>query len=158
MRYLQHLSRERLIALILVIFAIWCGISWRWYTCGVRGFCGVSEVDEAAAVTIKEVPLLALAYAQADNEEVAFDCEHYMVTTVTRGERNDRAAVTRLEHFLTKIAGEHLATDGMFGRNDIQAVEHYQRTRNLPVTGNVGPETIASINRDVCAHEGALTN
>lgn len=35
--------------MILFLFLIWSGISWRWYTCGIKGFCGEEKVEAKAA-------------------------------------------------------------------------------------------------------------
>ncbi|MEM9675779.1 MAG: OmpA family protein [Bacteroidota bacterium] len=40
------------VILVLLTFLVWSVISWRWYTCGVKGFCGGDVVAAAA----EEVP------------------------------------------------------------------------------------------------------
>ncbi len=39
------------VLLILVLALIWTLISWRWYTCGIKGFCGAKPAEVVAAVT-----------------------------------------------------------------------------------------------------------
>lgn len=60
------LSREQLLALLLILFAAWCGISWRWYTCGIKGFCGEATTEKTSEV--RETPLVALSVAEAAPE------------------------------------------------------------------------------------------
>lgn len=37
------------VAFVLIVFALWSVISWRWYTCGVKGFCGGSNAVAASS-------------------------------------------------------------------------------------------------------------
>ena len=51
------------VILVLLTFLVWSVISWRWYTCGVKGFCGGSDAvaasvdDESNAADAKTNPL-----------------------------------------------------------------------------------------------------
>ncbi len=52
------------VILVLVAFAVWSVVSWRWYTCGVKGFCGGDAVaaptnnDMIQPETATQFPLL----------------------------------------------------------------------------------------------------
>lgn len=36
---------------VLVIFGVWALVSWRWYTCGIKGFCGEKMLEETIIPT-----------------------------------------------------------------------------------------------------------
>lgn len=61
---LQNLSREQHLALLLALFAVWCGISWYWYTCGIHGFCTTRTQETSHVSEIPLVPLTERAYAE----------------------------------------------------------------------------------------------
>ncbi len=58
----SYMSKK--VILVLVAFAVWSVVSWRWYTCGVKGFCGGNAVaastnsDMTQPKTATQSPLL----------------------------------------------------------------------------------------------------
>jgi peptidoglycan hydrolase-like protein with peptidoglycan-binding domain/rare lipoprotein A (peptidoglycan hydrolase) len=47
------------------------------------------------------------------------------------------------------VNGAQIAVDGKYGAQTIQAVKDYQSANGLPVDGNVGPKTLASLNENL---------
>ncbi|MBP9669619.1 MAG: hypothetical protein KBE09_05015 [Candidatus Pacebacteria bacterium] len=131
-------------AIVLVTFVAWSLFSWVWYVCGIKNLCEASTGSEVAHVL---VPLFSAETADA----AAPTCLPYLTEDILAGKRNNPAQVRRLEHFLSTMFGEPLASDGMYGRNDIAAVKRYEARRfGGVVTGSVNQATRDSINADVC--------
>lgn len=138
-------------AALLTLFALWCGISWRWYTCGIHGFCG------NAAHTPALIPMAELAGKTAEASEGAeVACADYLPSPV-RDNTAKESEVRRLERYLQSRHGELLAEDGIFGPHDRAAVKRYQRAHLLPTSGEVAGDTLARINDDVCASPLPIT-
>ncbi len=155
----RTLSREQQIALVLFIFALWCGISWRWYTCGIKGFCSVPQTAHALVSPVKDVPLIPLVGTEA-SAAGAVPCAAYLTKDLALGKKNDRTEVRKLEQFL-RAEGAPLAEDGIFGRNDATEVKRYQeRWRALGIVpdGVVSEKTRELINRAACDVGGVITH
>lgn len=58
------------------------------------------------------------------------------------------SAVQDLQAKLNKL-GYGLSTDGIFGPNTYNAVEHFQASKRLTVDGIVGPETLAALDKAI---------
>ncbi len=141
---MASLSRTHYMAIIIVAFVAWSLFSWLWYVCGIKHLCEASTGTEVAHVL---VPLFTAETADAAEPT----CMPYLTEDILAGKRNNPAEVRRLEYFLGTMFGEPLASDGMYGRNDIAAVKRYEARRfGGVVTGSVGNATREAINADVC--------
>lgn len=65
-RILNTLSREQSLALLLVLFALWCGVSWYWYTCGIHGLCPTTKTSSVMVSEMPVIPLTELAHASVE--------------------------------------------------------------------------------------------
>lgn len=132
---------------ILVLFVIWGFISWYWYTCDIKGFCGAKASERGSGGLVEET----------DNTGT---CEPLIVDSLKLGWKNPEEQMKALERFLNVEEGEDLAVDGFFGRSDFAAVERFQVKyasdilapygRTAP-TGFVHTETKDQINELHCA-------
>ncbi len=137
-------------ALTLFAFALWSLFSWFWYVCGIKDLCDASTGREVAQVLI---PIFPAETADA----AAPVCIPYIEKDIVAGKRNEAAEVRKLEMFLSTMFGEALASDGMYGRNDIAAVKRYEARRfNRVVTGHVTGATREAINAEACESAALL--
>ncbi len=92
--------------------------------------------------------------------EVITPCEHYITTPISQNRKNNVDDVMRLETFLALQEGEKLSVDGVYGDEDIAAVNRFQeKYRNMILdplgidapTGNVYVGTRKQINMLYCA-------
>ncbi len=135
--------------LILILFLVWAIISWRWYVCGVKGFCG--EIATPVVVTkpafekpdapdvdisISDVDVTNRPDENIDSEnegttvvsEVAriLECSTYLDRHIKLGAANSATEVVKLERFLTRYEGESLEENGVYEVADEQAVKRFQ--------------------------------
>ncbi len=60
------------VILVLLAFVVWSVVSWRWYTCGVKGFCGGSDAvaasvdDESNAADAKNQSPLTFSWSSSN--------------------------------------------------------------------------------------------
>jgi len=137
---------------ILVLFVIWSFISWYWYTCDIKGFCGAAMAERQAAQVI-------LTEQEADERL----CDPIIVDSLKLGWKNPEEQMKTLERFLNEEENEDLAVDGFFGRSDFAAVSRFQTKYNEDIlepygrtspTGFVHTETKDKINELYCASLG----
>lgn len=154
---------------ILALFFIWGGISWYWYTCGVKGFCEkksdtvtiptapepihtrdplVLPIVETPEIFVREVPILEIP------------CAPYLTRTISTRGPNNRMDVVKLQLFLTRHTGASLTVTGTYNAATVAAVKKFQAQyaseilapyRLTRPTGNVGYATREKINDVVCA-------
>jgi len=143
------MQKQRKIAIVLLLFLLWGAFSWRWYTCGVKGFCA----KEIAVESIK---------AEKQEEPAEFKCGPYLLGFVRAGEKNNPAHVRRVEEFLNRVEGESLAVNGLYEDTDIAAVKRFQEKYRADVlspwnmkvpSGHVYQTTRKQINKLFCAYQ-----
>lgn len=145
------LTRTHHIAIVLIAFVLWSLLSWFWYVCGIKNLCTVGNTSVEVAQVL--APIFPAEHAAA--AETA--CPPYITKDIAKGVRNDPVEVRKLERLLNVLFAEALATDGLYGRNDIAAVKRYEARRfNQVVTGDVRGATRDAINADVCENSPLL--
>jgi len=126
--------------LVVLLFFVWGGVSYQWYTCGIKGFCN----------TQKEV--------------VGTDsCREYLTQHIKLGATNDSDQVRKLEDFLVKYEGAIIVPDGTYSKSDEHAVKKFQEKYRDDVltpwgmnepTGFVYRTTRNKVNELYCAKQG----
>lgn len=57
-RYIRQfrvrMKRQIKVVLIILLIVLWGLVSWRWYTCGVKGFCGDEAFVEEDTTEMQE--------------------------------------------------------------------------------------------------------
>lgn len=152
---------------ILALFFIWGGISWYWYTCGVKGFCekqapvvtveqSLHDTQEPLVLPIIETPDLSVATTPT----IDIACAPYLTRTISARGPHNRMDIVKLQLFLTKHAGATLPVTGTYNPKTIAAVKAFQNEYAAEIlapyriryaTGTVGPATREKINSIVCA-------
>lgn len=152
---------------ILGLFLVWGFISWYWYTCDIKGFCGSPGAGEEMAVEddsmVETTEDGDIIIRDTEGNELA-TCEPYIVDSIRDIWANPPEQVMRLERFLNDVEGEQLAVDGVYGNADFAAVERFQLKyadailtpydRTEP-TGFVHTETKQKINELHCKAQTA---
>ena len=152
---------------IVLLFAVWSLFSWHWYTCWIKGFCTVTS-NPTVATQLSELsqqPVQpqepVLEEVQTVQQEQQKQCNQYITTRIRYGINNDRSDVQRLEEFLNTYEGESLSVDGVYGVDDIAAVNRFQEKYRDAVltpwgitqpTGYVYKTTRQKINELYCEH------
>lgn len=153
MELTQH---KKYALLILTLFFIWGGISYQWYVCGIKGFCGEEQVTTQATEQIATQEQITVEPAAP---MIADTCEPLLTQQITVGARNDVAQVLRLQQFLNMYEGEQLTLDGKYSSADVAAVKRFQYKYRPAVlqpvglrypTGKVSTYTISAINTLYC--------
>ena len=148
---------------IWLAFLVWALISWRWYTCGVKGFCG-AEGREQLAVSLEERARPSLAPVDADATLDLGDetCDVYLGSYIKSFANNPTSEVEKLERFLNEYENEELVVDGVYKAADVAAVMRFQRKYKDDVlfpwgetqpTGYVYKTTLKKINDIYCANK-----
>jgi len=89
--------------LIVLLFFVWGGISYHWYTCGIKGFCVEKKVAMAPET-----------------------CGEYLTQHIKLGAVNDTAEVRKLEEFLAQYEGADLLIDGVYSTTDEAIIKNFQ--------------------------------
>ena len=98
-------------ALIVLLFFVWGGISYYWYTCGIKGFCNAPR-----AKMVQEKP----------KPKPQPHCTEYLTQHIKLGAHNDANEVRKLETFLVQHEHAHITIDGVYTQQDAQAVKEFQ--------------------------------
>lgn len=147
---------------VLMLFVAWGLLSWHWYTCWIKGFCGAAPTVVAGETATVPAGERAAAVAVPD-AGVTKDCAPYLRDKMRRSMTNDPAEVRKLEKFLAEDGNETLPSDGVYGADDEAAVRRFQARHADEVlrpwgisepTGHVLDTTRAAINRIVCGRAG----
>jgi len=94
--------------LIVLIFFIWGGISYQWYTCGIKGFCNTPNKKEIVKTT------------------ETTQCGEYLTKHIKLGSKNDVSEVRKLEAFLIQNEDANITIDGIYSKADELAVKAFQ--------------------------------
>jgi peptidoglycan hydrolase-like protein with peptidoglycan-binding domain len=141
--FFSRLSQAQIVSLIILAFIVWSLISWQWYVCGIRGLCG-ETLDTPDAV-------FAVPTAEASPTAPTDLCLPLITTPLGLSEKSATEEARRLASFLNTHYHARLALDGIFGPSDHAAVTAFQRTHNLPTTGEIDETTREVINREACS-------
>ena len=95
---------QKYAGLMVLLFFIWGGISWQWYTCGIKGVC----TENPTATQTKK-------------------CSPYITSYLKINLQNSTEDVQRLESFLNTYENEHLAPNGIYGLDDEAAIKRFQK-------------------------------
>ncbi len=162
--------------LAVILFFIWSIVSWHWYTCKIKGFCGQKKVTEvplkekAPEIKIaKRVPQIVetkkIKVEVVEVEEVKEtpkakeECKPYLVQKIGFGRKNSTTEVKKLEQFLNNHEHESLKIDGYYSATDERAVRRFQQKYRREIlapwglrtpTGNVFITTVSKINQLYC--------
>ncbi|MFM2415092.1 MAG: hypothetical protein RI911_785 [Candidatus Parcubacteria bacterium] len=152
----MELTEHRKYALIVLgLFFLWGGVSFYWYTCGIKGFCG-KEVAASAPIVSEARGGTQPELLTPPQETV---CPGLITTYITQGRAHNPAHVEALEQFLNTYEGEDLPMDGIYGSHDIAAVKRFQNKYRSVIlapyglkvaTGNVHEATLYVINTIYC--------
>lgn len=151
--------------LAVILFLIWSVISWNWYTCKIKGFCGqgkvveVPKAPEVKKVVPKPPEPKKLSVKVIEKPKVKKKCKTYLTQKIGFGRGNSTSEVKKLEKFLNQHEGESLNVDGYYSATDEKAVRRFQQKysnailapwgRKTP-TGNVFVTTVSKINQLYC--------
>jgi hypothetical protein len=152
----MELTEHRKYALVVLgLFFIWGGISFYWYTCGIKGFCAQAE-----PVAVVSQGGGHAKGGQGVQTPAVEECAGLMYQYVIPGAQNDPAAVKALEYFLYTFEGEDISMDGVYGTSDIAAVKRFQQKYRTTIltpyglsqpTGRVQESTLYVINTLYCS-------
>ncbi len=153
---LMHLPEHRKYALVVLgLFFIWGGVSYYWYTCGIKGFCAPTE---PVAVTTDRFG--TAAGGKGINAPEIQACNGLIFDYIIPGARNNTDAVKALEYFLYTFEGEDIPMDGTYDNADIAAVQRFQEKYRSTIlapfglkrpTGRVQESTLYVINTLYCS-------
>ena len=104
--------------LILVLFALWGMLSWYWYTCDIKGFCGATTQEQEVVDDENGIVL--------DENGQPISCEPAITDSLRLGWKNPEEQVRLLETFLNETEGETLEVDGFYGQDNADAVSRFQ--------------------------------
>jgi len=166
------MQNNGLVATVLVASVLWAGISWYWYVCGIKGFCGsepevvdVTPVSERETETvIEDRPTQTITRTETRTEELTIRCDSYLNSYIRLGYNNNASEVRKLESFLNTYEGEDLTVDGSFTQADESAVKRFQEKYRAQVmdpwgmtspSGYVFKTTRDHINALKCAYDYA---
>ena len=138
---------------MLALSLLWVGISWYWYTCGIKGFCQDKTLNKPIVQVVeRRIPV------KVERQEKV--CQPYIIEKMSLTRVNDPEEVKKLKTFLYDHEGfETLKKDGVFNKNTDSAVRIFQnRYANdilVPAgldqpSGNVYKYTIRKINALYC--------
>jgi len=137
------MSKKLQLTLLVIVAIIWTLFSWRWYTCGIKGFC-------------EHRPVVAQQKHPQPKR-----CGEYLHEFIREGRNNNPEEVRKLEIFLNKAEKEHLTVDGVYGVDDIKAVKRFQEKYRKEIltpwgmqrpSGHVFKTTRAQINKLYCLY------
>lgn len=152
----MQLTEHRKYALVVLgLFFIWGGISFYWYTCGIKGFCTPQE----------PVAVVADRFGTAQGGKgiqmpVPQDCKGLVYDYIIPSAQNNTDAVKALEYFLYTFEGENIEMDGIYSPSDVAAVKRFQEKYRSTIlapyglsrpTGRVQEATLYVINTLYCS-------
>jgi len=141
------LDNKKMAFLTILAFFFWSGISYQWYTCNIKGFCGDSPKQVKAPVEPVEPKIPHKK------------CEPYITEYMKFGNHNSPSEVKKLEKFLKDYEGINIKVDGVFSLSDAEAVKLFQEKYRSDVldpwgmkraSGFVYKTTLAKINELYC--------
>jgi hypothetical protein len=156
---------------VLGLFLIWGGLAYRWYTCGIKGFCGTQPQQVALmpqpqgteyGQPVTGAPIVygsTGGTTRAYTESTTAQCPALLNEYILPGAQNSMSQVTTLQTFLNTFEGEALTVDGIYDTADIAAVKRFQsKYRSIILspyhvrypTGNVHEATVYVINTIYC--------
>lgn len=168
--------------LVLLIFLLWIIIAVRWYNCGIKGFCGNGQIVERIENTVlverneDRTPddieyrptenitgggRRTVRTTEATETERIIECPTYLNGYMKFGTPATASEVRKLENFLNDYEGEDLDVNGLYERDDVEAVNRFQLKYRAEVldpfglttpTGNVFNSTRNHINALHCAY------
>ncbi len=127
--------------LLIVGALIWGMVSWHWYTCDIKGFCGIKKTQIEAPKPIKanppkkktiEKPPPTEPEPEPFNEVIMPDlsehCEDgvYLYATIRRHQVNNYKQSLRLEEFINTYLDGNVIVDGYYGDNDKAIIRRFQ--------------------------------
>ncbi len=145
---------------IILLFVAWSLISWHYYTCTIKGFCGAPAVTASSSKSVDAET--SSSTGTVEHSDAATPCSPYITTSIRRGAENDPADVRRLETFLNAHLGTQLPVDGVYDEKDEAAVREFQTRYAADVltpwgitqpTGYVHTTTREKINALHCAQQ-----
>jgi len=172
------MAKQQIVTWIVMATLVWFGLSWYWYTCGIKGFCYQNPSAPVANVVDRDDSGVRGSVSRSNNtpsskqtvtstEEITISCDSYLDSFIRLGSANVRADVVRLQEFLNEYEGESLPVDGVYSSEDVAAVNRFQEKYRAQVlspfgienpTGYVFRSTRAQINSLQCAFEYAKNN
>lgn len=149
------------IYVVAVLCVVWGLLSWHWYTCEIKGFCGTTtDASLQLDAAIRSLDEMQQPEVIVVDIETVEDCTTYLTGFIRSGDANDAVAVERLEKFLNAYEGESLDVNGEYGDDDAEAINRFQEKYSDDVltpwgltapTGNVLTTTRDHINTLYCA-------
>ena len=140
-------KEKTVFVLSLFVLFFWVGLSYKWYTCGIKGFCDAKPIAQEVEIPEekpKDAPKL---------------CEAYLTKYIKLGAQNDEFEVRKLEAFLNTYEGESLPMNGVYDKRDELAVKRFQEKYRADVltpwgmnkpSGFVYKTTLDKINKIYC--------
>lgn len=161
----MNVSHNRKAALfVLALFFAWGIISWYWYTCSIKGFCGTQETAQEEQLPETTLPIVDEQKVEApifDKLPVAKTCTPYLSHNVIVKGPNRKTDVIKVQSFLNRYvyARTVLPVNGVYGPRTIAAVKQFQSMHAAEIlapyrlrypTGNVTARTRDVMNAIVC--------
>ena len=150
--------------LVVLLTAVWAIISWHWYTCKIKGFCGqkieTQEVKKEVKVTKKKIILNAdVPKTKEFVIPAKKECKIYLTKKIKQGARNDAKEVLKLEKFFNNYQKISMVEDGYYSKEEEAIIKKFQQKFASEIlapwdlkypTGNVYSMTIKKINELYC--------